>query len=156
MKAEHLTTLSNNSYLRDYGDILPETQAHFAPYARNTGAKKVPIAKTPFEIHVTMADDGTAAFTLYKGVAPVSTNYCCFRAYDTEAVFSAFKKEVKGYCKEARIPMPLLRQPESHRWLYSHPVLFRGTTPADFQLAGEIEFYIYHALHMAAHPEDFK
>lgn len=142
MQVEHLT-LGGNSAIRHTKDIYPETIAFFQPFQIKDGSKYLPLQRTNFHVKITASKEG-AMFDMNKGESLGYTNVCSFEK-EHSAIMLAQLEEIH----RTLMPTTKLVIPKLDQWIYSVPIDLTELTDEDIMLAGEVEFYIYHAIWFA-------
>lgn len=137
MQIEHIT-LGGNSTLRDTNQILPETIRLLKAFQINEGHALLEIPRTKLSSKVTVSPP-VAMFDVLEGNVPFVTNVCSLRSEGNKAGYEIVQKIAKSLGRgEARLPV-------MDNWIYSIPIN-PFASPDSFELAGEIELYIYYSI----------
>jgi len=141
-EVEHLT-LGGNSVIRYTKDIYPETIEFFRPFQIKDGSKFIPLSRSNFQVKVTARTEG-AMFDMNKGESLAFANICCFE-HEYSVSMLAKVDEMQRILK----PGIKVVKPKLDQWIYSVAVDMAELNQDDITLAGEVEFYIYHAIWLA-------
>lgn len=137
MKVEHIT-FGNTSAIRNTKDIYPKTREFFKPLQVGNVIHK--IDNTPFTCKITV-DEGISLFDLYINNDLICTNICCFAKEDKEPAL-LYAKNITSIIDKNRI----LTTPKEDCFIIT--ILINPIAAGlDLMTAGEIELYIYDAIH---------
>jgi hypothetical protein len=141
MQVEHIT-LGGNTALRDTNIILPETVHILKGFQVKEGVKTLPFPKTAFTVKITATKEG-AIFNIMKGKDIALMNVCCFEEEHTPMLLSQVR-HLHDLMKFGEPRLPVLSN-----WMYSLVINPFALSREEFQIAGEVELYIYYSLYIA-------
>ncbi len=142
MKVQHIT-FKGSDIIRDTNGILPETIEHFKAFQIKSGAHKIFVKRTPFEVKLTITEYGSM-FDILKNGQIAYSNACCFSEDQKEDVFLLCK-----HLASTLDNMRIMKVPDSHEFIYTFPINPFCLTAEENMVAGEIALYIYYSLKLA-------
>lgn len=107
------------------------------------GQNPVLIPGTTLGVMVTV-EWPVAVFTLFKDETPLFSNICCFSPSGRETALNL----ARHLCQQSPLEksMPALKSPRLDTFIITIPILPMASTE-EMMLCGEIELYIYNAIH---------
>jgi hypothetical protein len=83
-------------------------------------------------------------FDMNKGESLAFTNVCLFEKEHSASMLRQIEE-----IQRTLMPGSKLVKPKLDQWIYSVPIDLTELTNEDIMIAGEVEFYIYHAIWLA-------